>query len=761
MSIATTVRTAGPFAGTGSLVALPFAFKVFAASDLVVQRTNVAGDVATLTLTTHYSVSLNADQDTSPGGTVTLVTALASGETAMVTSNVAATQPLQLASGGPFLPGQIEDALDRAMIVVQQQGVLGGQALRVPLGETALSLPSADQRANKALLFDADGDPYLAAPASGSAADLALSIASTASGKGASLVAYQHIGRNATTVGKKLDAVAVSPIADFGAVGDGVADDTVALQNALSYAQSTGVQVNGDPGATYKITSKLRITAGNVYFDGQYCRFNNRISDAVAADPMIEISVTGSNNIALQNFRVIGLSTNGHTIALIGNGLSSSPEFVTLDNILVQGSGGNGKDYLGAAMPAQLFYAYGGMTIKARNCVSYQAGGLYFYQTLKVVAENCTIDSPLAGALMTVNQCNYVNILTTVFNGGNIDQLVATNFLSLVVRGNRFKGSNGGRHGAIVGASSGFIWEGNQHEVYATAANCLEVATSVVNPVIRSNVFSYINNGPTNFTGACIALIDHPGGGYIGYAPVIEANTLVINSSLTVAAFIKLASTLNSWRFPRILSNATQVAGAGGSNYTLTAAIQLAGNIRGAVVERNSIGTSAAGSVVTTGIDVGAGSLYASLLENNSLGSVTTFVADAGSKTSRLEGGVLVATSYTPVVSGATTAGAGTYTTQTASYTIENGRLKVDINVAWSAHTGTGQILISLPFAAANKIQLLTVSAENLLFAGQLCASVTPTGNVVKLWVAASNAALAAVAMDTAAQVYISGVLDL
>ena len=190
MSIATTVRTAGPFAGTGSLVALPFAFKVFTASDLVVQRTNVAGDVATLTLTTHYSVSLNADQDTSPGGTVTLVTALAVGETAALTSGVSATQPLQLASGGPFLPGQIEDALDRAMIVVQQQGVLGEQTLRVPLGETALILPSADQRANTALLFDADGDPYLAAPASGSAADVMLQYASTDAGKGAALVGF-------------------------------------------------------------------------------------------------------------------------------------------------------------------------------------------------------------------------------------------------------------------------------------------------------------------------------------------------------------------------------------------------------------------------------------------------------------------------------------------------------------------------------------------------------------------------------------------
>ncbi len=196
MSIATTVRTAGPFAGTGSLVALPFAFKVFAASDLVVQRTNVAGDVATLTLTTHYSVSLNADQDTSPGGTVTLVTALAVGETAALTSSVSATQPLQLASGGPFLPGQIEDALDRAMIVVQQQGVLGEQALRVPLGETALILPPASQRADTQLLFDSAGEPYCGAPVSGSAADVMLQYASTDAGKGASLSGVEDAADN-------------------------------------------------------------------------------------------------------------------------------------------------------------------------------------------------------------------------------------------------------------------------------------------------------------------------------------------------------------------------------------------------------------------------------------------------------------------------------------------------------------------------------------------------------------------------------------
>lgn len=266
MSIATTVRTAGPFAGTGSLVALPFAFKVFAASDLVVQRTNVAGDVATLTLTTHYSVSLNADQDTSPGGTVTLVTALAVGETAALTSSVSATQPLQLASGGPFLPGQIEDALDRAMIVVQQQGVLGEQALRVPLGETALILPSADQRANKALLFDADGDPYLAAPASGSAADVMLQYASTASGKGAALVGVEDAGgrftaTNGEAVVAELSDRPVRRVKDpkFGGIGNGVADDTAALA-AIVAAKDAATTLFQIPVGTYLNSAQISVT---------------------------------------------------------------------------------------------------------------------------------------------------------------------------------------------------------------------------------------------------------------------------------------------------------------------------------------------------------------------------------------------------------------------------------------------------------------------------------------------------------------------
>jgi len=51
-------------------------------------------------------------------------------------------------------------------------------------------LPPASQRADTQLLFDSAGEPYCGAPVSGSAADVMLQYASTASGKGASLVGF-------------------------------------------------------------------------------------------------------------------------------------------------------------------------------------------------------------------------------------------------------------------------------------------------------------------------------------------------------------------------------------------------------------------------------------------------------------------------------------------------------------------------------------------------------------------------------------------
>jgi len=58
---------------------------------------------------------------------------------------------------------------------------------------------------------------------------------------------------------------------------------------------------------------------------------------------------------------------------------------------------------------------------------------------------------------------------------------------------------------------------------------------------------------------------------------------------------------------------------------------------------------------------------------------------------------------FTPVIYGASSAGSGTYTTQVGEYTRIGNRVFFLINIAWSAHTGTGSMRLNgFPFASSD-----------------------------------------------------------
>lgn len=158
MTISSTVRTAGPFTSGSSFA---FAFKVFAQADVAVFRTVTStGVVTTLALNTDYTVSLSADQDTNPGGTVTLNTALASGQTLLIVSAVANTQSTDITNQSGFYPDVINDALDRATVQVQQVQGQANRGIRYPATEISLNaeLPKASDRANQYLAFNSNGE---------------------------------------------------------------------------------------------------------------------------------------------------------------------------------------------------------------------------------------------------------------------------------------------------------------------------------------------------------------------------------------------------------------------------------------------------------------------------------------------------------------------------------------------------------------------------------------------------------------------------
>jgi hypothetical protein len=161
--------------GNGSATAFPFAFKVFAAADLAVYLTNLSTGVEQLlVLNTDYTVILNPDQNYSPGGTVTIPggtvnvpAVVPNGTRVTISSAVPFLQPTDLSNQGGFYPDVINDALDRATILIQQLQNLTARLLIAPTtdGTGNLTIPNSALRANKYLAFGASGEPIVGTPA--------------------------------------------------------------------------------------------------------------------------------------------------------------------------------------------------------------------------------------------------------------------------------------------------------------------------------------------------------------------------------------------------------------------------------------------------------------------------------------------------------------------------------------------------------------------------------------------------------------------
>lgn len=137
MTINSQTRKAGPYVGTGSTGPYSFSFKVFQASDLLVVKVNNSTSVeTTLTLTTDFTASINPDQDSNPGGSITLVAPLVSGYSMIISSDVPNLQQTDLTNQGGFYPDVITDALDRATIQIQQLQEGVDRSAKLPITST-------------------------------------------------------------------------------------------------------------------------------------------------------------------------------------------------------------------------------------------------------------------------------------------------------------------------------------------------------------------------------------------------------------------------------------------------------------------------------------------------------------------------------------------------------------------------------------------------------------------------------------------------
>lgn len=106
---------------------------------------------------------------------------------------------------------------------------------------------------------------------------------------------------------------------------------------------------------------------------------------------------------------------------------------------------------------------------------------------------------------------------------------------------------------------------------------------------------------------------------------------------------------------------------------------------------------------------------------------------------------------FTPVVTGATSAGVGTYVAQVGRYTRVGRMVNFIIYLSWTAHTGTGNMKVEgLPSTAASGVfPPVTVAASGMTFSNALAGYVNAGGATISIFNQASAASLSPIQVET------------
>lgn len=172
MTVSTQIFHSGPYNTDGATASFSITFPMQNSNELVVSLLKIStGIITPLVFNIDFTVTLNADQDTSPGGTIAIqpnaATGIAnnsgqfpSGYTLTITPDLSLTQNFAFPEGGEFPSASMEAALDRLTLIAQQQQNVQNNSIQIPSSDSGIDvvLPDAAMRANKALIFDSGGN---------------------------------------------------------------------------------------------------------------------------------------------------------------------------------------------------------------------------------------------------------------------------------------------------------------------------------------------------------------------------------------------------------------------------------------------------------------------------------------------------------------------------------------------------------------------------------------------------------------------------
>lgn len=475
--------------GNGATAVYSFTFPVKATSELLVFTEDASGHDDELALGVDYTATLN----TSGTGSITLTAGvLADGRKISIQRGIPYTQTYNPAAAGAYNAASLGVALDRlAHEVIRLKGDVA-RAIKVPYldpgGDSVTKLAeTAAERANQALVFDTDGNATVGTTstatvsafgqtliddASASAARTTLGIANIGSldSVASRTVLANDTGATGPPLARSIDDLTVLAdgtssrrdlsarfadvmnVKDFGAVGNGIADDSGAFQAAINALPTYGGTVFV-PIGDYKFSSGVTTSKQGVRIIGAGRWNYDRSITEVACS-------------------TIWAATTGMTLLTFDGGaglLHDGPEIrnISFRGAGVAGTGQNGGDAVIIRLMnrwciSECFFRTFDRAITANAATDVVAGG----DAAWGIVQHCGIKacfvygvgSPdISGsyaASLSVDNCNIEGCVVGVFLGGKTPQtrITACKFdlgigvhnkgFSNVIAGNTFEGCN-------------------------------------------------------------------------------------------------------------------------------------------------------------------------------------------------------------------------------------------------------------------------------------------------------------------------------
>ncbi|MCF7817456.1 MAG: hypothetical protein K9M54_06210 [Kiritimatiellales bacterium] len=139
-------------------------------------------------------------------------------------------------------------------------------------------------------------------------------------------------------------------VANYGATGDGVTDDTAAITNAVAHLK-TSLDISGQgtlyfPAGLYKLTKQITLSQGGANWQRMaICGDGSQVSaiEASTATSLFKITCTGQVPTRIHNIRLKPLQLNsGTALELIQqNGISNGPRSLIMHDVLISATGNN------------------------------------------------------------------------------------------------------------------------------------------------------------------------------------------------------------------------------------------------------------------------------------------------------------------------------------------------------------------------------------------------------------------------------------